>query len=256
VGKWHRAWAWAAVAATGALAFLGAVGAHLGPARAAEMFRSGPMAGVWVVLTAALLIGPMAVLSPRPGRNAGLLACYGGAALILLGAMLGSRTAHRLAARLSGRSEVPAGVMYVAEGQSTNELLDERSGEPIGTLPFEVRLERLEVVFRDSGASGASQPAGRIQDFISHLVITRDGRVLVRAAVSANRPLHVGGYHLTQTGCIFGRVALTRLTIVSDRGLGVVYAGGVLLVAGSVWQMWLLPAVAALRKRGSHGRQD
>jgi hypothetical protein len=132
---------WAGAAGLGALAALSAVGAHLGSPRAAALFHSAPMAAIWGVLAAALLAGPVVVLSARPIRNAGLLAAYGGGALVLLGAMLGS----------------------------------------VASLP--------------AGAAG-------------------------------------------------------------DRGLGVVYAGFVMLAAGLVWQMWVRPGSAYLRKRGSHGHQD
>ncbi|MCJ7543307.1 MAG: cytochrome c biogenesis protein ResB [Phycisphaerae bacterium] len=247
---------WAAAAALGALAVLSALGAHLGPARAAGLFRSAPMAAVWVALAAALLAGPILVPSGRPIRNAGLLAGYGGGVLILLGAMLGSPAAHRLAARCWGSQKVPGAVMHVVEGQPSGELLDEQTAEPIGALPFAVSLERCEVEYHGPAPGPASQPSGPVKDFTSHLVVTRDGQVLARAAVSANRPLHYGGYHFTQTGCVLGRHALVRLTVVSDWGLGVVYAGFALLTAGVIWQMWVGPAAAHLRSRGSHGHQD
>lgn len=256
MARLRRAILWAAVAAFGALAVLSALGAHLGPARAAAMFRSAPMAAVWMALTVALLAGPMLMLSGRVIRNAGLMAGYGGGVLILLGAMLGSPTAHGLAARCWGSQKVASAVMHVVEGQATRELLNEQTGEPIGELPFEVSLERFKVEYHEPATSPASRRAAAIKDFTSHLAISREGHVLARAAVWANRPLHYGGYHFTQTGCVLGQRALVRLTVVSDWGLGVVYAGGVMLAAGVIWQMWVGPAAAYLRKRGSHGHQD
>ena len=252
----RRAIIWSAVAALGALAVLSAAGAHLGPAGAAALFRSAPMAVVWVLLTGALLAGPMLLLSGRAIRHAGLLAAYGGGVLILLGAMLGSGTAHRLARRCWGSQKVATAVMHVIEGQGSRQLLDPQSGEPIGTLPFEVGLERLEVEYQNPATYPASQAPGTIKEFASHLVISGQGRVLSRAIVSANRPLHYGGYQFTQTGCVLGRHALTRLTVVSDWGLGLVSGGRLLLVAGAVWQMWVGPTTAYLRKRGTHGHQD
>jgi hypothetical protein len=78
-----------------------------------------------------------------------------------------------------------------------------------------------------------------IRDYISELEIVRDGVVVAGKNVEVNHPLQYGGYHFYQHS--FGHDALgeyTVLMVTSDSGLGTVYAGYVMLIAGVFLHFW------------------
>lgn len=251
-----RTMLWVAAAACGGLAALCIIGAHLGTAGAGRVFGSAPMAAAGVVLAVGLLAASVRVLLGGAIRNAGLAAAYGGAGLVLAGAMLGSPAAHRLAAEHFGSRKVAGGMMHVATGLPTDRLCDEQTGEPIATLPFTLSLERFEVVPHDFPSAAASRPARAIKDVVAHLAVTRDGQVLAHAAVSANRPLHYGGYQFTLTRCVPGEQPAVELTVASQWGLVVICGGVSLFVVSVLHHMWVHPAAGYLRRRGARGHQD
>jgi len=77
-----------------------------------------------------------------------------------------------------------------------------------------------------------------ISDFISDLEVVKDGKVLAKKSIEVNKPLHFGGYIFYQQSYdnIGGRFSVLRVT--TDRGIGIVYLGYILLCAGVFWHLW------------------
>ncbi|MEN6337562.1 MAG: cytochrome c biogenesis protein ResB [Phycisphaerales bacterium] len=78
------------------------------------------------------------------------------------------------------------------------------------------------------------------KDFISELEIVKDGEVVAAKDIEVNHPLYYGGYHFYQKDCLkddFGRL-VSRIMVVSDSGLNVIYGGYVLLTGGIFWHFW------------------
>jgi hypothetical protein len=91
-----------------------------------------------------------------------------------------------------------------------------------------------------------------VKHYKSRLVIVdKDGRELpeTEKVVEVNRPLHYGGYHFCQASWDVGSWRYTVLTVTSDSGLYVVYAGFVALCLGTAVQFWLSAALQAARRR-------
>jgi len=144
VKRLRQIWLWTTPAAIGLLAVLSVVGAFLGAERARVMFNSAPLVVFWFLLTA-LLVACFFV-SRRLLRSPGLLAMHLGSLAILAGAMWGSDTGHRLAAKVIGREKIPHGYMVIDEGIANHVLVDAK-GSPIGKLPFEVRLDDFRITY-------------------------------------------------------------------------------------------------------------
>jgi hypothetical protein len=77
-----------------------------------------------------------------------------------------------------------------------------------------------------------------IRDFISDVEVVKDNKVVTRKSIEVNKPLHYGGYLFYQQGYDNEAGRYTILRIASDRGLGVVYLGYILLCAGVFWHLW------------------
>jgi len=138
-GRIHRLVHWVGFAGIALLVVMSVAGAFFGAVSAKEIFNSVPMVVYWLAMVCFLACY---LLNPRTLRNPALAAVHLGALLILIGAMLGSDRAHRLAGRLAGRSIPVGGYLMLAEGEQTNRLVDQQ-GQVIGDLPFNVRLERF-----------------------------------------------------------------------------------------------------------------
>jgi hypothetical protein len=78
-----------------------------------------------------------------------------------------------------------------------------------------------------------------ISDYISELEIVEDGNVVAAKDIEVNHPLHYGGYHFYQNAYDNKNAAYTVLEVVSDRGLGLIYAGYIMLCVGVLWYSWL-----------------
>jgi len=89
------------------------------------------------------------------------------------------------------------------------------------------------------------------KDFYSRLVAIRDDRELpeTEKVIEVNDPLHYGGYHFYQNDYDKSAWRYSIIGVVRDSGLWVVYAGFILLMAGSAAHFWLRPAWRALRGR-------
>jgi len=78
------------------------------------------------------------------------------------------------------------------------------------------------------------------KDYISELEIVKDGQVVASKDIEVNHPLYYGGYHFYQKDWgedNDGRV-ISRIMVVSDSGLNIIYGGYVLLTGGIFWHFW------------------
>jgi len=94
---------------------------------------------------------------------------------------------------------------------------------------------------------------GMIKDYKSRLVVLEEGNVIVEKVIGVNHPLHYGGYHFYQYSHGEDEHGqYTVLSVTSDSGLSLVYAGFILICAGVFWLFWFQPALAYLtRRRGN-----
>ena len=78
-----------------------------------------------------------------------------------------------------------------------------------------------------------------VKDFISEVEVVKDNKVVARKNIEVNKPLHYGGYLFYQQGYDSDAGKYTVLGVTSDRGLGIVFLGYILLCAGVFWHFWL-----------------
>jgi len=132
---------------TALLTVLSVVGAFLGADAAGELFNSPLLVAIWILITALFLAG--FVCFKALVRSPGGLMCHLGVTLILVGAMWSSHLGHGIAASYLGIERTPEGFMQISEGEASNAITDQ-SGRPIGTLPFQVRLEDFWIEYYDT----------------------------------------------------------------------------------------------------------
>jgi hypothetical protein len=78
-----------------------------------------------------------------------------------------------------------------------------------------------------------------VKDFISDVEVIKDNKVVATKSIEVNKPLHYGGYLFYQQGYDSDMGKYTILGVTSDKGLGIVFLGYILLCAGAFWQFWL-----------------
>jgi hypothetical protein len=78
-----------------------------------------------------------------------------------------------------------------------------------------------------------------IRDYISDVQVIKDGKVVAEKSIEVNHPLHFGGYHFYQSSYDTQGHRYTVLSVVSDTGLNLVYAGYMALVIGVFWHFWI-----------------
>lgn len=135
---------WTTLAVIAVLAVLSVVGSFLGAARARHLFN-GPLAGLWIALTAFLMAA--VVYSPNILRRAPSLAMHLGAIAILLGSMWNSPPGHLLARKWFSIDKVAGGFMTIYQHQASREILDGSTGGVIARLPFDVVLNRFSIEY-------------------------------------------------------------------------------------------------------------
>ena len=77
-----------------------------------------------------------------------------------------------------------------------------------------------------------------IKDYISSVMVIKDGKVAAEKNIEVNHPLHFGGYHFYQQSYDTKSGQYTILRVASDTGLSTVYFGFILLCLGVIWQFW------------------
>jgi hypothetical protein len=86
-----------------------------------------------------------------------------------------------------------------------------------------------------------------ISDYISQLRIIKDNKVAAEKDIEVNHPLSFGGYHFYQHSYDSEAGQYTVLMVVSNTGLGVVYAGYWMLCTGVIWHLWLRHIVPRIK---------
>jgi hypothetical protein len=127
------------------LIVLSVEGAFMGADRAKSFFNSPVMGVFWISL---LVLLAVAIVSSRlVARQGGVLAMHLGLALVLIGAMWGSRAGHRLANGFLGQEKIPAGYMVIPVGGRENMVLDEDLAKDVGQLGFSLELRDFRVEY-------------------------------------------------------------------------------------------------------------
>ncbi len=112
-------------------------------------------------------------------------------------------------------------------------------------------------VFEKFPGHGGSQDAfllsyhRTISDFISEVEVVANDKVVAAKDVEVNHPLHFGGYHFYQSSYDDKAGQYTVLSVYSDTGLYIVYAGYWLLCLGAVWHFWLRYALTRLKPKSA-----
>jgi len=122
--------------------------------------------------------------------------------------MLGSDTGHKLQQKLLGIDKIRKGQMLIYQGQESN----------------------------------------KVRDYISSLAVIENDKTVAEKNVEVNHPLHYGGYYFYQYSYDAQAGQYSVLMVVSDTGLGLVYAGYVMLCAGVIWHFWLRDIFKKTRK--------
>ena len=100
---------------------------------------------------------------------------------------------------------------------------------------------------------------GMIKDYFSDLRVIEDGKVMLEKTIEVNHPLYYGGYHFYQSSYDADAGQYSRYTVLSvtsDSGLVLVFAGFALMCAGAVYHLWLRPVIAHFKtanQRTAHG---
>ncbi|RKY09204.1 MAG: hypothetical protein DRP66_02800 [Planctomycetota bacterium] len=97
---------------------------------------------------------------------------------------------------------------------------------------------------------------GMVKDFFSDLQVIVDGKVVLEKTIEVNHPLYYGGYHFYQSSYDDKAGRYTVLSVTSDSGLMLVFAGFALMCVGAVYHLWLRPIIAhfkTAKQRTAHG---
>ena len=209
------------------LIILSVYGAFLGSYRAKSFFNSPALSAYWLaflaLLTAAFATSRRLIYLP------GLLLIHAGCVFTLTGALWGSSAALRVQNQLFGTDKIQAGQMVIFEGDVENRVLLEDDDQTI-ELPFHIKLKDFRVDF---------YKPGYVRDYISDVQVIKDGSVVAEKSIEVNHPLHFGGYHFYQSAFDAREHKYTVLSVVSDTGLNLVYAGYLVLGIGVFWHFWL-----------------
>lgn len=235
MNKLHYSILWAALIIIILLIFFSIYGAFIGSERAQHFFNSPGLVVYWFAL-GLTLIAKVTIFRQRWQ----LMLIYCGCILVLLGAMLGSDTGHRLQQKLLGIDKIHRGQMLIYQGRESNKVIMEKNNQ-IEELPFSIRLKEFRVDYY--------APKGQaVRDYISSLAVIENNKTAVEKNVEVNHPLHYGGYYFYQYSYDTQAGQYSVFMVVSDTGLGLVYGGYVMLCAGVIWHFWLRDIFKKTRK--------
>ena len=83
-----------------------------------------------------------------------------------------------------------------------------------------------------------SQLQASVKDYFSDLILLEGKKQISKKTIEVNHPLHYGGYHFYQHSYDPEKGQYTILTVYSDSGLNLVYAGYLMLCSGALWHFW------------------
>ncbi len=248
MNKLHRSEIWSSLLPIVLLAAMSIVSAFYGAQKTAMFFNSLPLAIYWLTLTGFLLAG--LVTFRRLVRLPGLLLIHFGCVLILVGAMWGSAAGHHLQKKLFGFEKVPFGYMMIYEGTAENHIVAE-DDTVLAELPFSIYLKDFRIEYYIDESNLQVEKRTGIRDYFSDLILLEGEKQIARKTIEVNHPLHYGGYHFYQHSYDPEKGRYTILTVYSDNGLNLVYAGYLMLSLGVLWQFWLRYIGAYLKRRVS-----
>lgn len=231
---------WAGLVLIILLIFMSIYGAFLGSDRAKSFFNCFPLTTYWLALVL-LLIAAIAAFR-RLVHIPELFLIHLGCILILTGSMWGSDAGHKLQKQLFGIDKIRTGQMKIFEGHREN-IVTLANGGQTRKLPFSIRLKDFRIEYYEP------QYHRTVSDYISQLQVIRDGRVVAAKNIEVNHPLHFGGYHFYQSSYDAHAGQYTILTVVSDTGLALVYAGYLMLGIGVFWRFWLRGIITAIKSK-------
>jgi cytochrome c biogenesis protein ResB len=94
---------------------------------------------------------------------------------------------------------------------------------------------------------------GEVKAYRSHVAVLEDGQDVLKTTIAVNAPLSYGGYHFYQSGWRANDLDYSGLKVVRDPGLGVVYAGLVMVCAGVLFTLYVRPR---LTPRGAEPERE
>ncbi len=135
------------------------------------------------------------------------------------------------------------------EGHRLEEPFEPRPGMPAVRLPLAGLYDSAKAWY-DAGSPTLRfrPPVPGIKDYKSALVVHKDGKEIARKTIEVNDPLYVDGYHLYQSDYDHAQNRYTVLSVASDSGLWLVYAGFILMAGGLALHV-LLPKRRAKAKK-------
>lgn len=225
-----------------ALIALSIYGAFVGAEKAKALFNSVPMQMFWFLAAVGLIMS--LILFPSLFKRPSLLLIHLGCIGVLLGSIFASETGHRMYQQLFGKNIMHSGRMLIYEGQKTN-MVFTSDYQGVLKLPFELGLDDFRVEYYESGGNSTMRMP---KDIISEVSVIKDGKTMKRKAIEVNKPLYYGNYLFYQTSYDTETAKYTVLSVVSDNGLFVVFAGYALLISGLIGRCWLGPINKRLRK--------
>lgn len=199
----------------------------LGAERAEDFFTSQPLVVFWVL---SIILATISLFKFIKLRKAHLLLIHVGTILIIFGSMVASEKGHELVAHITKKVKPVQGQMVIYVGQSSNQLYD-RSKNMSYKLPFEIHLKDFEI---ENYPSCNKQ----VKDYISKVEIIKDGRVVKKADIEVNHPLHYADFHFYQHSYDDKQRKYTVFNVVSDNGLYIVFTGFGAMFLGIVWYFW------------------
>jgi hypothetical protein len=112
-----------------------------------------------------------------------------------------------------------------------------------GTNQAILRVAQDTVVF-------FTRKAGEPRAYRSHVTVMDSGKPVKDAVIAVNSPLSYGGYQFYQSDWRAGDLNYSGLKVVSDPGLGIAYAGMIMICLGVLYVFYVRPRVRTASENG------
>lgn len=89
----------------------------------------------------------------------------------------------------------------------------------------------------------------RPKEFVSKIAVIKEGKEVLNKDIRVNSPLQFGGYSFFQSSYDTDGLNWSGLRVVKDPGVGIVYSGFFLLIAGLCVRFYISPLLKAKRAR-------
>ncbi|MCK5565210.1 MAG: cytochrome c biogenesis protein ResB [Planctomycetes bacterium] len=135
-------------------------------------------------------------------------------------------------------------------GPGSNPALAIRIDKPDGTAETKYIFEKFPGFVHSQNNLYMSY-SRMVSDYISDLKVIADGKVVAEKSIEVNKPLYYGRYHFYQSSYDDEEGLYTILSVTSDTGLYLVYAGYLMLSIGVFWHFWLRKAFKITKPSGA-----